>query len=205
MALMELIYSKLSILGYPFSSEQSETDERRPNRHSQCRISSLHFVCELGLLYGNRNRMNFPSTQFGSFVEVCLWLMKHSCPEPFVPAIDVDHDPPPMIAKRLLNLAQVRLPHFTSHLSHRSVALLPQYWLISVLAPWSKGMVRRCASSSTPSPTSLSKNATTAGKNSFILRILPASHWNSNKNQRMKRFSMRSVPFFVLSHQLLGC
>jgi hypothetical protein len=83
------------------------------------------------LLYGNRNRISFPSTQFGSFVEVCLWLMKHSCPEPFVPAIDVENDPPPMIAKRLLNLAQVtpffllfelHFIIFESILSRRSVA-----------------------------------------------------------------------------------
>jgi serine/threonine protein kinase len=106
LAVMDQIYSKLSILGYPVSSDPTEDPT---SNHSQCRISSLHFVCELSLLYGNRNRISFPSTQFGTFVEVSLWLMEQSSTKPFVPGIDIDHDAPPMIAKRLLNLAQVQI------------------------------------------------------------------------------------------------
>ena len=106
LAVMDLIYSKLSILGYPVSSDP--TNDPTSSR-SRCRISSLHFVCELNLLYGNRNRITFPSTQFGTFVEVSLWLMEQSSTKPFVPGIDIDHDAPPMISKRLLNLAQVSI------------------------------------------------------------------------------------------------
>jgi serine/threonine protein kinase len=149
LAVMDLIYSKLSILGYPVSSDPTNDPT---SSHSRCRISSLHFVCELSLLYGNRNRITFPSTQFGTFVEVSLWLMEQSSTKPFVPGIDIDHDAPPMIAKRLLNLAQVSilfLPPPLNCLPSRNVGSLHQSWPTSIPAPWLKDMASRLVSSST--------------------------------------------------------
>lgn len=107
-ALMEEVFSKLTILGYPVS-------DRSRN------VNSLHFVCEFGLLYGNKARGTLRSTQFGSFVNVSLWLMEHSRSEKLIPSIDVDHDAPPVITKYLLNLAQVLTFSYCVHFIFRNV------------------------------------------------------------------------------------
>ena len=114
MALMEMIYSKLLILGYPlYSDNQTNNNEasspKESSEYRRCKICSLHFVCDLALLYGNKNLMIFPSTQFGSFVEVTLWLMEQASPLQLFPELNIDHDSPPMITKSLLNLAKVNI------------------------------------------------------------------------------------------------
>mmetsp|Transcript_23171 Transcript_23171/g.33972 ORF Transcript_23171/g.33972 Transcript_23171/m.33972 type:complete len:1021 (-) Transcript_23171:170-3232(-) len=96
LAQMDILYGKLVALGYPVYSSES----------SQMKISPVHFVCDLSVLYGGRSRVSFPSTQFGSFVEVALWMVEKVQGVSFVRDIDIDTDPPTTIVKRLLKLAQ---------------------------------------------------------------------------------------------------
>jgi serine/threonine protein kinase len=95
-AMMDIAYGKLLALGYPLYTDSG-----------RCKITPIHFASDTASLFG-RAKTSFPSTQFGSFVEVCLWLVgKTNGTGTYGGHIDIDADPPATIVRQLLRFAQV--------------------------------------------------------------------------------------------------
>lgn len=97
-AMMDIVYGKLVALGYPLYTDSG-----------RCKITPVHFASDISSLFG-RAKTSFPSTQFGSFVEVCLWLVgKANGTGSYGGHIDIDADPPATIVRQLLRFAQVSI------------------------------------------------------------------------------------------------
>ena len=103
LAIMDVVYAKLTVLGYPMYTQEGT---------GRCKITPVHFASDAASLFGRQAKAAFPSSQFGSFVEICLWLagVANGSGSPPGP-VDVDKDPPATIARQLLRFAQVMRRH----------------------------------------------------------------------------------------------
>eukprot|EP00605_Chrysophyceae_sp_TOSAG23-4_P001208 GSChrysophyteH1.ASY1.ANO1.1317.1 assembled CDS len=105
--IMDALYARLEILGYPMSGEDSRGNRRQP--HGKGRLLPIHFACDLAVLgsvagYGQERHF----FQFRRMVDVACWLCRRAGgrAEQLVATIEVDHDAPVTVAKQVLIAAE---------------------------------------------------------------------------------------------------
>jgi len=118
--LMDLLYVKLTILGYPFRKGTAVNAARRA-------LTPLHFICDLTILGGRDNVDS--SQQFRRFVQLVVWLCTELGQDGLLARWDMDTDSPMLLAKQVLLVSQASgVP--TSVLSADNIppsSLLPGY------------------------------------------------------------------------------
>lgn len=109
LAIMDMVYAKLTVLGYPmYTQEGRGAVSAADTGTGRCKITPVHFASDATSLFGRQAGMSFPSSQFSSFVEICLWLVGVANGSGLPPGpVDVDTDPPATITRQLLRFAQV--------------------------------------------------------------------------------------------------
>lgn len=117
-ALMEAVYDRLVVLGYPMEEGSANKGQQAGGRVQRAqkgrgRLLPMHFACDLNLLgrvAGYEQNAQF--LQFRRMVDVAAWLVKKigGPGAEMIARMEVERDPPLMIAKQLLGAAQVSDP-----------------------------------------------------------------------------------------------
>lgn len=110
-ALMEVLYNKLVVLGYPMEDPYVKAKDAASDFRSRGRLLPIHFACDLQVfpsVAGHQSGYQF--LQFRRMMHVAMWL----CTErikgqtiSIVAQIDVEQDTPVMMAKQILRTLPV--------------------------------------------------------------------------------------------------
>ena len=104
--LMELLFVKLIILGYPIrGSNMPNSGSGVMNKGNKFSLTRFHFLCDLNIL-GGRGLLD-TTPQFRRFLQVVIWLALDLGQGSIVNKWDIDADSPLLLSKQVLLVAQV--------------------------------------------------------------------------------------------------
>ena len=109
-AAMEILYGKLTVLGYPMEDPRVRVEKKSKEMISRGRLLPMHFACDLQIfaaVAGHSNGYQF--LQFQRMVWVVIWLCERigGVAADIVRNINVEEDTPVMTGKQILRTLQV--------------------------------------------------------------------------------------------------